>query len=69
MRNTIELQGNAVLFAKKERRAEKLGALEIENSALKSQMEKLMAEVQSLRNEVNEDKPQRGRPRKEAEAQ
>lgn len=51
-----------------DKKAEQLAALQVENKALKDQLEKLAKDVAELRAESAEDKPQRGRPRKEPEA-
>lgn len=64
-----ELREKAKLWlSSADAKAEQIAALKVENNTLKDQLAKLSADVQALRNEVNEDKPQRGRPRKEAEA-
>lgn len=64
-----ELKAKAVLWlASGDQKAEQITALEVENKALKAQLEKLAADVAAIRSEANEDRPQRGRPRKEAEA-
>lgn len=50
-----------------DKKAEQLSALQIENTALKDQLAKLVADVQAMRSEINEDKPKRGRPAKDAD--
>lgn len=47
-------------------KAEKLQALQVENDSMKTQLSSLLDEVKSMRKEMQEDKPQRGRARADA---
>ncbi len=58
-----ELKNKAQLWLQSgDQKAEQINALQIENSTLKTQLEKLMEDVQLLKNANEEDKPRRGRP-------
>lgn len=47
-------------------KAEQIQALQVENDSLKTQLAGLIDEFKALKKEVQEDKPQRGRPRADA---
>lgn len=49
-------------------KAEKLQALQVENTSLKEKLSALIDEFQALKKEVQEDKPTRGRPPKTQDA-
>lgn len=48
-------------------KAEQIQALQVENNTLKEQLSSLIDEFKALKKEVQEDKPQRGRPPKSAD--
>lgn len=47
-------------------KAEQIQALQVENDGLKTQLASLIDEFKALKKEVQDDKPQRGRPRADA---
>ena len=63
-----ELRDKAKLWlASGDVKAEQISALQVENESLKARLDKITRELEDLKASSSDDRPQRGRPRKEVE--